>query len=81
MTFTIDVIIGAADLENPERMRLHRESLDAGAKEHSKRSKFVKEEIRPYIRRIRTAMDQAARDLPETNETRLYRILSRHYTA
>lgn len=75
--FNIETLIGVEDLDNEKRMKRHRDSLDGGAKAHSSRSKFKSEEITPYV--IQTRKSGATESLPETAETRKYRVLRRFY--
>lgn len=75
--FDFELLIGADDLKSEDAMKVHRLSLDGGAKANHPRSKFVKEEIRPYIRRARK--DKQIVVMPETPETKKYRVLKRYY--
>jgi hypothetical protein len=71
------VLIGAEDLTEESKMSAHRLSLDGGAKANYPRSKFLLEEILPYIRRMRK--DGIVVNQPATPETKKYRVLKRYY--
>lgn len=75
--FDFEVLIGVEDLQSEDAMKVHRLSMDGGAKANHPRSKFVKEEILPYIRRIRK--DGIVVNQPATPETKKYRVLKRFY--
>jgi hypothetical protein len=77
--FTIDLIIGTEDLDNEDRMHIHRESMDEGARHHNPAAKFSKEEIMPYVVLIHAPGQARPKAAPETEDSRRYRVLRRHY--
>ena len=76
--FDIELLISAGDLKHDVLMDRHRAALDGGAKAHHRSSKFVKEEIAPYIIKTRKPGETQIREI-ENKETREYRILRRFY--
>lgn len=74
-----DVLIGAADLEKEKVMNRHRLMLDAGAKSARSRATFDREEIIPYRIEVENPQTKERSFLPETDETRQYRVLRRFY--
>ena len=72
--FDLETIVSAGDIDNEEKMAAHRFALDAGAKGHQSTARFQREEIVPYL-----IVKTDGQTLPETEETRAWRILRRSY--
>jgi hypothetical protein len=76
---SFDVIISTEELETEQVMRRHRMMLDGGAKGQRPGCVFDHEEIVPYLVEVENPETKERSFLPETDETRQYRVLRRFY--
>lgn len=76
--FVLEILIPAADIEIDEQMMIYRSSLDAGARRRHAAAHCTGEELTPFIRyAIAPTGEKTA--LPETDDSRAWRILRRFY--
>jgi hypothetical protein len=73
--FVIEALV-AADASEKSLSR-HRDDADTAAQSHRSGSKFVREEEKPYVQRAKR--NGRIVDLPETDETRQFKVLRRWY--
>jgi hypothetical protein len=74
--FHIELLIGAGELEDQGIMERNRKAMDDAAQGHPGGSSFVKEEILPYVVKIRR--DQKTIEVQDET-TAGYCVLKRHY--
>lgn len=74
--FDIQVLIDTSDLDDEIKMAANRETIDSSARGYDPKSKFVSEEILPYVIRVRK--DRKTVEIQD-EQTAKYRVLKRHY--
>lgn len=77
--FDIETLVSVDDLQDTEALQRYRDTLDAGAKAHHKGARYLKETLEPYIIKQKQP-DGSIKGLPETIETRKWRVLRRYYS-
>jgi ATP-dependent Clp protease adapter protein ClpS len=77
--FDLEILIASDDLFSEERMEATRLTMDAAAKAHHSSATFSREVVESYHAQIKTQGSDEVVTLPETDETRAYRVLRRFY--